>query len=214
MKIAICFAGRVKTYEDSISWFKHMINDPRIDFFCSINDLLDDYHKQFLIDFKIKKYHFENYQLPYHESIFSHNKRHETNVYNTHSMYYNRKKCFELVEQYQQENRFVYDVVVFFRADIVTQNSFDLIVPTDNMTIYIPSGYDWGGLNDQIAHGTFSAMKIYADLYNHISKYCLEQGCLFHPETLLKWHLDKNQLKIRRFNFLYTLNSKRTIQKI
>lgn len=212
VKIAFCFTGRIKTYEESIGWFQNIIKDPRVDFFCSINGTLDAYHRRFIEDFYVKKYHFEEYTLPYQDNIFAHHKRPETNVYNTHSMYYNRKKCFELVEAYQEENAFRYDIVVFFRADIVSQNAYDLIVPKDDSTIYIPSGYDWcGGLNDQIAHGTVAAMKIYAELYDEIPKYCLEQGCLFHPETLLKWHLDRNHMKIERFTFLYTLNSKRTL---
>lgn len=209
MKIAVCFTGRVKTYEHSLPWFQAIIDDTHTDIFCSINGECDDYHETFMSLFKVKKSYYGKYILPYDEEIFYHNRRPESNIYNVHSMLYNKKKCLELVKSYEREHNIKYDIVVFFRADILAEESYPLIVPENDNSIYIPAGFDWGGVNDQIAHGTMAAMEKYVELYDRARVYCLQEGCIFHPETLLAHHIRRNEINLRRFNFLYRLNHNR-----
>lgn len=213
-KIALCFTGRVSCFKQSLPWFERVfLNDPNVDVFCSINGECDEHHREFLKLFRVKKAHFQKFVMPYSESIFVHNKRPESNVYNVHSMCYNKKKCFELVVQ---EN-IPYDNVIFFRTDIVAERLYpydtlcEKSTEDDKEIIHIPAGFDWGGFNDQIAHGSMKAMEIYTSLYDKILYYCRHEGCMFHPETLLKFHLDRNNsfVKIERFSFPYHLNSKR-----
>jgi hypothetical protein len=126
-------------------------------------------------------------------------------------MFYNQQKCVELIEEEQRKTSVSYDIVIFFRADIISQVQLPIFIPRDDDTIYVPSGYDWGGLNDQIAHGTLEAMKKYAGLYSNIEKYCLVEKCIFHPETLLRYHVRSCGLNVVRYDFPYSLNTKRTM---
>jgi hypothetical protein len=40
--------------------------------------------------------------------------------------------------------------------------------------------------------GSYEQMKYYCDLYDFAETY-FKEGCRFHPETMLKYHLDKNK---------------------
>lgn len=213
-RVALCFTGRVKCFEDSLNWFNKNFLENReldVDVFCSINGSRDSYNDSFLQAFKVKRWYFNEYTLPYSASIFSHNKRPETNVYNLHSMLYNKKQCFHLIKQTQEDDDIRYDLILFFRADILPFEN-DFVIPDliqDTNAIYIPEGYDWGGYNDQIAHGNFDVMQKYCELYDKVIFYCLHEGCIFHPESLLKFHLDKSGVSVCRYKFAYKLNDKR-----
>jgi hypothetical protein len=197
-----------------LSWFqKNFIDKPNIDIFCSINGKWDEYNDAFLKAFKVKQWHFEEYKLPYSETIFSHHKRPETNVYNLHSMLYNKKKCISLIQETQKVENVSYDYVMFFRADIIPIKDIYILPFSNEMSdsdnVYIPLGYDWGGYNDQIAHGRFDVMKKYSELYDKVVFYCLHEGCIFHPESLLKFHLERCRILVQRYDFGYKLNDKR-----
>lgn len=205
----MCFSGRIKSYEDSVEWFRTQLSKFDIDTFISINGVLDKYHQDFIDQCNVKLAHFEEYKLPYDEKLFSGRKRHETSIYNFHSMWYNRKKCVELVEQYQKMKGIKYDVIVQFRADIISRHDFIVRCTGDN-DVTIPIGNDWGGVNDQIAYGNVLAMKVYATLYDNIRTYVLDDGVTFHPETLNKHHINKLGLVLHREKFHYYLNHRRS----
>jgi hypothetical protein len=101
-----------------------------------------------------------------------------------------------------------FDCVLFYRADIDSQQTIHITVPEEN-TIYIPEGTDHYGTNYQIAYGHYDAMKKNSDLVNKLEKLCGEQHITYHPETLLKHHLENEGLNIVRFPFDYILHPRR-----
>ena len=199
--LAIFFSGRVLEYEINKKWMElfktHFENDFNIDYFCSINAELDDYHKEFLKVYGIQDghYHFEKYQLEENMK----NKNLNPNMF---SMFYNIKKSLALIENSSKN----YDVILRYRTEICYKNPFEIPDVIQPNTIYIPNGYDWcGGTNDQVAYGDLESMKTYGKVYDNIMDYHKNYNVRIHPETLLNFHLNKSKVNIVRFPFDYGL---------
>lgn len=110
-----------------------------------------------------------------------------------------------------------YDCVIKARADIeIKQDAAPGISKAIKMTLggvknllVIPSGGDHGGsrkgINDVLAIGAPSAIKIYLSIINFWPNY-YQSVKIFHPETLLRFHLaDVNQMHLIRFPALIYL---------
>lgn len=92
-------------------------------------------------------------------------------------------------------------------ADIYVRNRTDIVLSgpcnfeqydTTRRAVFIPSGNDyWHGINDQFAFGSYEVMKAYCSLYLSVQKY-YDAGTLFHPESMLKKHLDTMEIEIVR----------------
>jgi len=125
------------------------------------------------------------------------------NVNNNIKMFYSIKKCFELVPD-------DYDVVIRCRFDLLLQDKFDLKHCVDRLLLnefdlYIPNErFNMGGFNDQLAIGSYSAMKIYSDCvyYLHNLSRTLNR---WHPETFLYTYLTQYNLKITQDNYEYRI---------
>mgnify|MGYP007113563026 FL=1 len=92
----------------------------------------------------------------------------EGNTKNNMLMYYSIKKCFDLIEG-------EYDVVIRTRFDLLLQPKFDIESILNDLSnkkydIYIPTEeFNMGGYNDQLAIGTYDAMKIYSDTFLNLN---------------------------------------------
>lgn len=205
--LAVFFSGRVLDYEINKEWMElfntHFKNDFNIDYFCSINSDLDDYHIEFLKVYDIGDgcYNFEKYKLEEHMQ----NKNVNQNMF---SMFYNIKKCISLIENSSKK----YDVILRYRTEICFTNLFEIPNIINPNTVYVPNNYDWlGGMNDQVAYGDLESMKTYSKLYDNIMDYNKRDNVQIHPETLLKYHLQKSKVNIVRFVFDYGLVKKHNI---
>ena len=207
MRAAIMFIGRIKTYEEQLEYLLKLQKKYDLDVFCSLNlENLDEYHQTFLDALNVKKFHFE--KAPYNIDWNNYATRYVVIRPNMVSHFYNSFKCFQLIEEYQKENNFTYDIIIKFRADIISSEELNLEKNVEPNNIFIPSGWDHCGINDQVAYGDYNTMKLYCDVYNRIENMC-NNGCDFHPETLILRLLINNNIRINRFNYNYNLNSKR-----
>lgn len=213
------FSGRIKTYEDQLVYLKHLQEHFEMDCFCSINGELDEQHEQFLRDMNIKAHFFQNHDEMYDNSWQEKFKRlpgqSDRDAWKLSSSLFNNMKCIELIEQYQEKHGFQYDIVVKFRADILSSNMLPIVESVRPNTIYIPEGHDWHfldlfqGINDHIAYGDVNSMRVYSSVFAHVEQYCLEEGRGYHPESLLLHHLMTNSVDIVRFPFEYGHNTNR-----
>jgi hypothetical protein len=96
-----------------------------------------------------------------------------------------------------------YDCVIVSRFDVTFDESPN-IVPTKN-EVHIPIGpseesveYVLGGLPDFFAFGDFASMNVYCTLFNDILRYHHE-GHGLHPESILRKHLEFNNVPFTRF---------------
>lgn len=207
-KIAIFFSGRITSYEHTFSHLQKIIDTYQPIFFASLNlESQNDYIQPFC-----NKFNIQNDQLNIEKTILppilididSH-----SNVLNTYSMFYHNYKAFQLVENYQSKYNIHFDVVVKYRAEVHSSTLLDFSNIEKNK-LYIPADKDYGGINDQIAYGDFDIMQKYSQLGNgNIEKLHLEKKIRYHPETLLKHHLDSYKMSIIRPKFSYDLHHER-----
>ncbi len=134
-------------------------------------------------------------------------KRYETNVHNTLSMYYSNKKAYELIDKYQKENNIRFDQIIKFRPDIINIQLPIFPECIEDNTIYTYNDYHYGGLNDQIAIGNIESMTKYCNLYDSIEKYI--NNIVFHPESLLLYHILVNNINVKFIDYPYTLDNRR-----
>jgi hypothetical protein len=201
LRVAVVFSGRATCYDESYEWFDKLSDKYDVDFYCSISTELDEYYQKFVDLYKIKKYIFGDMQAQEQYS--------NINIRNRQSMFYNLKLAVDLVPLDD------YDVILYARADIVCTEDIDLSASAqrhdkDNV-VFIPSGYDYEGVNDQMAFGTPAAMFKYSRVYDNIEEY-LKYGFInedVHPETTLNVHIVDTGLKVQRFDLNYSLNPKR-----
>lgn len=120
-----------------------------------------------------------------------------TNKENVMFMWYKIWKCNQLRKLYEKINRIRYDTVIRLRFDVEFER-FPVIEP-ERKTVYIPMGGDYeGGICDQVALGDATTMDIYCELWNEIYRYS-SGGIGIHPESILRRHIQINQLRIVRF---------------
>lgn len=218
-RIAMYFSGRIKTYEDQLVYLKQLQEHFEMDCFCSINGQLDEQHEQFLRDMNIKGYFFQNHDEIYDKSWQEKFKRLPTqsdrDAWKLSSSWFNNMKCMELIEEYQKQHGFNYDIVVKFRVDVLSTSMLPILEDIKPNTIYIPEGHDWHfldlfqGINEGLAYGQLDVMRIYSNAFAHVDQYCMAEGRGYHPESLLLHHLKTNGLDIFRFPFEYTFHANR-----
>jgi hypothetical protein len=93
-----------------------------------------------------------------------------------------------------------YDVYIKSRGEIMLHGKIDFHqYDMSKKVVYIPSGNDFAGINDQFAFGNYEVMRIYYELYIDYFKI---HGFLipYSPETSLLEHLVRNRIEIIRTN--------------
>lgn len=211
VKIAVLLTGRLhpkKFDKDNINKNINTIKliGDDITIFCSLNKSIEisEYTHKFREDFNItdEQINIEDTQEP--SELYKYPKAPASNYHRVYSMFYHNKRAFELLEKYKTKYNIEFSVIIKFRGDLKSNSVISLNNILDNSSVYIPNGFDYGGINDQIAFGNFEAMKVYCNCVDEIINYC-KNRIKFHPETLLKHHLDKNNIKINRFNYSYNI---------
>ena len=198
-QVAVVFSGRATCYDESYDWFKQFSDEYDVDFYCSLSTELDEYYQGVLDLYDIKNYTFGNKPMDIDANQDA----------NAMSMFYNLKLAVDLVPLDD------YDIILYARADIVCTQDIDLSAavqhPNNNNVVFIPSNYDWLGINDQMAFGTPRAMFKYSRVFDNIGEY-ITRGTLIpgdRPEKILKVHLESSGLIVERFELEYGLNPRR-----
>lgn len=206
MKIAIVFTGRIYKYEEHYeNIMNNLVQGNDVDFFVShspelqenINHFKELYKPKLFIDDPFIYIDCEKYP-----------KSSTTNRHSCLCMYYNRYRIGKQLQYYINANHVNYDLIISSRTDIFFHKKLDLnllIAMSFDSIVCIPNEeFDYGGINDQFAAGTILCMNTYFNLYEKIITLC-ENGCIFHPESLLKVYLDSEGIKIFRFYLPYKI---------
>jgi hypothetical protein len=120
----------------------------------------------------------------------------ETNIENVVRMYRGIRRCNDMKLRRELAHRARYDHVIRTRAEVQLASPLDLgkFMPLTREFIVFPENGHWrGGLNDQFAFGASDKMDIYSLVIDYIPEHC-GNGCPFHPETLLRFHLTRMQI--------------------
>ena len=195
MRVALLLSGQFRNGKDLIhNLYKSIINQYQSDIFISYNyDTDTDTNLDILNQlYNPKGIQFDKYPML---SVHSNNVATETNPNSLVRMLYGINKANRLKSDYEVANGFKYDFVIRTRFDLEYSQPLELKNFND---ITIPIGWDHrGGYNDTFAYGSSEAMDYYASLINNLQTY-LNEGALLHPESLLKYHLDKGPYGILR----------------
>jgi hypothetical protein len=137
--------------------------------------------------------------------------------YTMYSMHYHNNQCMRMIEEYQCKHNMVFDLVIKHRADVCSASIIENLDEwnyTEN-SVYVPDLMNFGGCNDQIAIGTFPAMRQYCHFIDHWYDMLTNTELLPAPnrichETFMMNYLSKFcGLQIRMFTYPYWLDHKR-----
>lgn len=210
--IALFFSGRLflqgttnKIIQEQQNQFLELKKLYNIKYFANLNCTESDLTKQEKEFLDVLECTYICKPIITDKYMFDFPKAPETIVKNCYSQIINNYYCFEMIAEYQNKTNKKFDIICKFRSDIKINESLDLFKELNTNVVHIPIGNDWRqGFNDQIAYGDFTSMFVYCsqifDLYNVLSA-----GVLLHPEILLQAHLQKNNVKIKRFSLDYHL---------
>jgi hypothetical protein len=207
MKIALFLTGRIsENYENTYNNIIEMFNNCSIDFFvvhCCKDDIIINNMKNiykpkicettFISDYKI----LNNIR----------GKNEEVKIFNCLNMFHNRFVLFNLFEHYYKNCKVNYDFIINYRFDLYTFKKINLSKMKNNI-LYLPTCYHYGGFNDQIAIGDVEIMKQYYSLFNNFKEGKLK--CIFHPETMLEYHINMLNIETKMFKINYKIIRKKS----
>jgi hypothetical protein len=204
-RVAICFSGQVRTGEqpsliDNLN--TNLINPLKENgyevfyFGCAERE----YHSFNWSDFKVVK--DDNY---WKDKIEKYDTRlGEGLKYGSYGVLNQWKKIQtvgRLKYKFETEKGFIFNMVIRIRPDIVFGNKLDCS-SLDLSKFNIPNHDNWGGYNDRICISNSSNMDFYMiDFMYMLDSYFDVNKIVFHPETLLKHHIDNAKHKVHRPNF-------------
>jgi hypothetical protein len=202
MKIAICYSGKKRSWDQCVdSHIKNLIDDRCVIFSCTDQPLdginvtrhinIDD-NKLSLYKDKFEAFHTR--------------KKPETSVFNCLNMYYSIYKVNQLKSEYEIENNMLFDVVIRVRPDLFFNNSIknDAYNISPN-TIILPIGIDHSGLCDQFWYSDTKGSDSISSLFIKIGDYFTSDGVVFHPETFLMHHCNKLNMSVDRSNVMFNI---------
>lgn len=212
-KTALFITGTNRRWFDNHE-LMHWIQENEVDTFACTSSI-STIDAEFIEKYRVKKFYQHKLDLARllppgtSEEYIVPRKKIETHLYNSASMFYCHKKNTELLKEYESEQGFLYTFIAYIRTDgdfqyqpLPYPNKFE-----DN-TVYIPEGYDYDGINDQMAFGKRESMISYCTVYDRILEY-LERGVIYNPEILVLANLRFQNINIVRFSYPYQLRSNR-----
>lgn len=120
------------------------------------------------------------------------------------SMWYKIEACNNLKKIYEAENNFKYDCVIRFRGDLHVEQPIPIDERTNLAHLFLPVYGNFGGACDQFAYGNSEIMDKYSSIYSNLEKY-LSTGAPLHPERMMLYHLEAQNLPIAKVNFKYVI---------
>ena len=207
MRIAIVFSGRIDKYREHYhNIMTNVVQNHEADFFLSHSP---EFAHEDLADFcqLYRPKTVNNGPIDYGD--FSKYTCHpQSNSHNMMCMWFNRRRVYQDMCNYMKETGTTYDLVINTRLDTYNDDplNYHLFECLDDNTVLVPEGYDWGGLNDQMAIGRFPAMAKYLTLFDRIYE-ILDQlpPPYYGPEPALKKNMEMQGVEVYRFPFRYRL---------
>jgi hypothetical protein len=96
------------------------------------------------------------------------------------------------------------DWVIRLRPDCWFHNDMEDPMDCDQNCLYVPTFHNFFGLNDRFAFGSYEVMKVYMNRLDNMDEFVTARK-LFHPETHLKWTMERAGIEVRRTNILFDL---------
>lgn len=208
MRIAVLIYGRLNKCVKHYDNIKNNIgNEHTIDFFLSSDNSSKDLLDNFINLYNPVYYINDQINYLWHDLEKYPKIRSEVNVDNMVRHFINKQRVYTLLENYVEQSKINYDIIMSLRVDIVFYEKIIFNNVIEENTIYVPSGYDFIGntITDISAYGNISVMKKYMNIIQNIS-YILDTGkSILHPESLTLANIIINDLKISRYDLKYDI---------
>lgn len=205
-KVAMIFSGRIKGYGNVVHRLQEIVKMYNPVIFCSLNDTaFTDEIDRFCKDLNIPKsqLNIEQTMLPMWAGKCSL----VNPVLNVYSMFYHENRAFKILEEYQKTNFMMFDCILYYRADMNSTDTLQLMMPLKN-TVYLPNDRGYGGYNDRMAYGDYEAMKAYCSLIDSFENLCAVEDQT-NAETMLKLYLTRNHINVIGVPYNTDLHEKR-----
>lgn len=199
-KIAVCFTGRIKTWEYNLKNIIENLNSSfgEVDFFASIHgDSGDQYVQDFIKELNPVAYKIERVSYVKRDTVWKEK---------MYSSLFHKWNVIRLVENHDK-----YDWVFIFRCDFTKVNLIQIPDIPDDNTLYVPTPeignnvYIQNRTPDQINGGSMKTMKIFSDLFLEIDTH-ITRGV---PEDILYVYLREKGVRMKEFYWFTELDERR-----
>lgn len=211
MKAAFCFSGELRSIDKTIDRIQKHVLDAFDDydiFYHTWDDDPDMVKLSLLTDHpQFKKLLIEP-RKTFDEKKFASNKRPEVFVQGMLRQLYTLKACNLLKKDYEDANKFTYDVVFRMRPDLLFGN--DITLSVDDMkssvssTLYTTNHDDHLGYNDRFYFSSSQNMDFLSNRFNYLETY-QKLGGLIHYETFFKYCVDMLGIDVYRIRNRFVL---------
>ncbi len=127
-------------------------------------------------------------------------------------MLWSMEESNRLRKEREAAQGFRYDWIIRLRPDTQFYSDMEDLAACDASSAYVPTFSNYYGYQDRFAFGGPVAMDAYHDKFRLLDAY-VEQGGIFHPETLLKWALDRAGVTVRRTEVIFDTLRKNGLRK-
>jgi hypothetical protein len=206
MKLAVCISGHLSnkpdrvSVDDFIDSFENVFsNENSIDYFLALSYDVDNEYLYNKIKNRLNPkiiVDLNKYTSP--TNIDYPNKRNEISIYNSIQMFWKIWLCNEAKKEYEVNNKLKYSLVIRTRPDLY------FIKPMSKLSLFLlkmgivkiwVSYFPWRinkyAVSDFFAIGKSKYMDYYSNVYLNIDS-IYNKGIVFHPETMLGYHLKSN----------------------
>lgn len=219
MKIALCFSGQPRYLKEAYSgiysnliekyspdvfvhtWWDESMADKKMELSTTLSYNRTYYWEKNTINM-IKKLYLPKkifYQPQINFKIYDNVNYELCNPQSVHSMFYSLEKSNKLKKKYEEDNNFVYDVVIRCRFDTLF-DKFDINFYDIDMSYINCHVMNHNIPNDQFAISNSKNMDKYSSVYSNLEQYQKFGWTGFIGERLLKYHMDLNNLNWNNSN--------------
>jgi hypothetical protein len=211
MRVALCLSGQLRDFDLTVASLRSMVLE-RIDgelhvFAHFARD--EDFPKIWHLDFTAIKCEVEprldekNYHVNHRvvDRPWNLGKQIQTYLRQLRSVF----EANRLKSQYEEDNGFVYDWVIRARFDNEYLTPIEELSSLYSRNFYVPPHDNWAGYNDRFCFSSSANMDYYAARYLAIDEYFEGGRNELHPETFLKWHLDRSGIPVLRTGVIHNL---------
>lgn len=209
MKTAICFSGYLRTYKLTFPTIKtNLLDKLKPDVFIHTWDRVD-FNSFPIFSQELNKIFYPKLLLieRMNRSRGSEYRKYlvdNRSAENVSNMFYSIYRADELRQQYENKNKFKYDLVIRCRFDLKFLENLPEI---DLLSLNLPKDGKFSGENDQFAIGNSDIMTKYSSLYLNLNN--IVNQIDFRPESLLKQHLKNNNIAIKHCPIRYVIQRSR-----
>lgn len=117
-------------------------------------------------------------------------------------MFWSMEESNKMKKQAEAERGAPYDWVIRLRPDTQFFSDIEDLTTLDPNAVYVPTFCNYWGYQDRFAFGSSKWMDAYHDKMDLIDPYIAQNG-IYHPESMLKWMLDRAEAPVKRTEIMF-----------